>query len=104
MPIIDAFQERHRSAGSPIPDSTMGRGINGEAGLVSRIRQGSSPTLRVAGMILDFMRGKDAELAAAEGGDADHAGGDTAPPAPASPGNGADFSRPVPATSGEVRA
>jgi hypothetical protein len=57
---IDAFLARHPSIG----ESAFGRRATGEPGLLDRLRKGSSPTLRVAGLIGDYMARVDAEHAA----------------------------------------
>lgn len=54
---IDAFLKRHPSIG----ESAFGRRATGEPGLLDRLRKGSSPTLRVAGLISAYMAGVDAE-------------------------------------------
>jgi hypothetical protein len=54
---IDAFLKRHPAIG----ESAFGRRATGEPGLLDRLRKGSSPTLRVAGLIGDYMARVDAE-------------------------------------------
>lgn len=54
---IDAFLKRHPAIG----ESAFGRRATGEPGLLDRLRKGSSPTLRVAGLISAYMAGVDAE-------------------------------------------
>jgi hypothetical protein len=54
---IDAFLERNPDVG----EARFGRDATGEPGLVTRLRKGSSPTLRILAAITDYMQRKDAE-------------------------------------------
>jgi hypothetical protein len=78
---IDAFLKRHPHIG----ESAFGRRATGEPGLLDRLRKGSSPTLRVAGLISDYMAGVDAQ----------HVEPDTADAASSSSGNAAKTSQSV---------
>jgi hypothetical protein len=62
---IDAFLERH-----DLTDSSFSRAATGEPGLVARIREGSSPTLKILNRLAEFMAAKDAQAAAAPDRDA----------------------------------
>lgn len=55
---IDAFLERHPSIG----EARFGRDATGEPGLLSRLRRGSSPTLKILNRIKTYMAEKDAAV------------------------------------------
>lgn len=83
---IDAFLARHPEIG----EARFGRDATGEPGLISTIRKGRQPTLRIADKITDYMAAKDAELAAS----ADHDAIDTTGDEVGSSGKADDVSAP----------
>ena len=79
---IEAFLDRH-----DMRPTRLGSEATGEPQLVSSIKGGRSPSLRVLQRLKAYMRRKDAELAGA-----DHAGDATAAAVPPSSGNRDDVS------------
>ena len=66
---IDAFLDRHPKIG----ESRFGRDATGEPGLLGRLRNGSTPTLKVLNRIKSYMDEKDAALGVSGAGVTAHA-------------------------------